>query len=408
MKILLIGHACGPNRGSEPGSTWNLARELAHSNDVWVLTHPQHRQEIEEDCVRNPNPRLHFAWLELTRFDPWKPATGQHGIRLHYLMWLPKAAKLARELHNKIHFDIVHHVSLSSISAPSSFWQLDAPFVWGPVGGGQCAPSAFRSYFRGTWMKESLRSLRVKLLPYSKHLRRTVAAAQMVLASNAETLKVLQLAGAKRTKLFLDSGVNDADLAREVSSRNPNSRITLLWAGRLEQIKALPLLLHAMGALPGQPVTLVVAGDGPEREACEKLANELGLSEAVTFVGHLKQSALSDLMLRSDAFVFTSLRDSFGSVVLEALARSLPVVTFQHQGVGTFLPPEACIKLRVSSPKETIQDLAAAIQTISENPAALRPMRAAALQFARAQTWARRAQAMTVVYQEAVHAYRAV
>ena len=47
MKVLLVGHACGPDRGSEPGLTWNWALSLSRHHQVHVLTHPQLRPEIE-------------------------------------------------------------------------------------------------------------------------------------------------------------------------------------------------------------------------------------------------------------------------------------------------------------------------------------------------------------------------
>ena len=103
---------------------------------------------------------------------------------------------------------------------------------------------------------------------------------------------------------------------------------------------------------------------------------------------------------RSDVFLFTSLRDSFGSVVLEAMAKGLPIVTLDHQGVGSFVPDAAAIKVPVTNPRETVESLAAAIEMLAKSPAVLFEMRVASWNFAKEQTWSRRAEQMTGMYQE--------
>ena len=56
MKILIVGHACCPGRGSEPGITWNTAWQLAESHDVWVITHPQTQRQTDDYLARHPRP----------------------------------------------------------------------------------------------------------------------------------------------------------------------------------------------------------------------------------------------------------------------------------------------------------------------------------------------------------------
>jgi len=73
MKVLLIGHACGPEMGSEPGFTWNWAQHLSRHNEVWVITHPQFRAEIEAYLLATPNPKVRFLWVDVeSALDPWK------------------------------------------------------------------------------------------------------------------------------------------------------------------------------------------------------------------------------------------------------------------------------------------------------------------------------------------------
>jgi glycosyltransferase involved in cell wall biosynthesis len=102
------------------------------------------------------------------------------------------------------------------------------------------------------------------------------------------------------------------------------------------------------------------------------------------------------------AFLFTSLRDSGGSVVLEAMAQGLPIVTLNHQGVQTFVPDNAGIKVPVTTPRETIQSLADAIDELSGSESRRHRMQVASWNVAKDHTWDRRAERMTRIYEEVV------
>src|SRR3546814_6341681 len=106
-----------------------------------------------------------MAWLGRTRWwDLWRPERGERGIHLHYLLWQKAAFDLARDLHARHRFDLVHHVSWGTVNAPPALWRLGPPFVWGPLGGGQSAPLRFHRYLGPAVVKEALRAARRRLL----------------------------------------------------------------------------------------------------------------------------------------------------------------------------------------------------------------------------------------------------
>ena len=47
MKVLIVGHPCGPGMGSEPGNTWNWAWHLSRTNQVWVIAHPEYKDRVD-------------------------------------------------------------------------------------------------------------------------------------------------------------------------------------------------------------------------------------------------------------------------------------------------------------------------------------------------------------------------
>jgi glycosyltransferase involved in cell wall biosynthesis len=406
LKVLLVGHACGPGLGSEPGITWNWAWQLSSHHHVWVICHPVYRDNVERFLREHPNTKLHFVWVTLPRWkDPWNPARGERGIRLHYLFWQHAAFWEASRLQQQHHFDLVHHVSWNTLSAPPLLWRLPIPFVWGPVGGGQTVPSMFLRYFGSSWGKEVLRTLRVKFVPLWPALRRAVLHSALILATNRESAQVLEAAGAKSIRLFLDIGILPDYLPRTPPSRRPADGLTLLWAGRLEPRKALQLALEALAQTQDGRLRLLVAGDGPQRRIWEAQTRRLGLQRQVQFLGWLPWDKMPDLFRQADAFLFTSLQDSSGSVVFEAMAHALPIITLDHQGVGEFVPSDAGIKVPVTTPGETAATLAQEICRLAASMETRVRMGEAAWAYARTQTWDRRAAQMSRWYHECLSRY---
>jgi glycosyltransferase involved in cell wall biosynthesis len=388
LRILIVGHTCSPLQGSEPGGVWNWASRIAEHHRVWLISHPQYRQEFLGLAAYRRPKNLDVRWISLPRWmDPWD-CRGDRGLRLHYILWLRAALKAAQTLHSAHRFDIVHHVGLGTVSVPSPFWRLGVPLFWGPIGGGQVAPAAFRGYFGPAWRSEWLRACRVRALVYSPALRRTVAHCSTILATNQATVQLLKRAGARDVRFFPDSGVPEYWLSPATPLVRPRPERVLIWWGRLEAHKALGLGLEALAKVKNTDVRLWVAGEGSMRSEWEALTVRLGLTRQVRFLGRVSRDSLKELAANADAFLFTSLRESFGSVVLEAMGMGLPVITLDHHGMALFLSTDAGFKVPVSSPDETADNLARAIESFAGLSLLLRQQMAeAAWNKAKEQNW---------------------
>ena len=79
------------------------------------------------------------------------------------------------------------------------------------------------------------------------------------------------------------------------------------------------------------PAKLLMVGDGPERADAYHLAEELGISERVCFLG--KQERVVELLSVSDLFLLPSAQESFGLVALEAMACQVPVIASDVGGL---------------------------------------------------------------------------
>jgi len=373
---------------------------MSRLHDVWLIAHPEHRSSVEQYLEENPNPALHIVWIELPALiDPWDPSKGLRGIRFHYMLWHRKAYRVAKRLHQDHGFDIIHHVSWNTISAPPTAWKLGAPFVWGPVGGGQVVPRRFYRYFGAGRVSQIVRAARVRAIPFMPSLRAAISNADMVLATNIETAGLLRQAGAGDVPYLLDAGIPVSALPTSYIEREAKPKLSVLWAGtHLETRKCLPLALEALAATKDLDIELLVAGDGPMREAWENTARKLDVHERVQFLGKVPWTTMQSLYAESDVFAFTSLCDSSGTAVIEAMAHGLPILTLDHQGVGSFMPAEAGIKVPVTFPEETVAALAKGLRLLASDPAARREMGIRAWTHARSFTWTQKAIQMNQHY----------
>jgi glycosyltransferase involved in cell wall biosynthesis len=107
-------------------------------------------------------------------------------------------------------------------------------------------------------------------------------------------------------------------------------KLKFLYAGRISKEKNLDILAEAFIKLCKERdnIVLVMAGDGPYREELEKhLADYPAL-----FLGYLTHQDLANYYASSDVFVFPSTTDTFGNVIIEALASGLPVIVSDKGG----------------------------------------------------------------------------
>ena len=108
----------------------------------------------------------------------------------------------------------------------------------------------------------------------------------------------------------------------------------LVSTGRLAQEKNWSTLLRAAQKVYQEhpDLRVVLIGDGPEKNALEELASELGIADRVTFTGELPFSDVTIYLKAADIFGFASTTETQGLVTLEAIAAGLPVVAVDASG----------------------------------------------------------------------------
>jgi len=161
--------------------------------------------------------------------------------------------------------------------------------------------------------------------------------------------------------------------------RPDSSPLQLLSYGRYVHKKGFDVLLYAFKQLldSGVDACLTIGGSGPESGALKALAVELGIASKVSLGVWFDD--VSEALDRSDLFVLPSRDEPFGIVMLEAMARGLPIVTTSTQGPVQVLSEETAFFADIDS----VESLALALNQAAQNPAEAVVRAEAALQLYR-------------------------
>ncbi len=175
--------------------------------------------------------------------------------------------------------------------------------------------------------------------------------------------------GANPDKCFIS--LLTVDINKYIREKASYGNRQLVCVGGLIVRKGVDLLLDAL-AKCDPSVTLVVVGDGGEKERLMEQAKKLGLEGRVTFTGFLEGDALYKCYSESDAFVLPTREDCFGLVTLEAMCAHLPVISSKYADGARDLIEDKVTGIIVDP--ENSEEFARAIESVVMDTARLKEM----------------------------------
>jgi glycosyltransferase involved in cell wall biosynthesis len=158
--------------------------------------------------------------------------------------------------------------------------------------------------------------------------------------------------------------------------------VVIAYVSRIAPEKNVDYLADALSIVAARrpDARILMVGDGPSRGALERR-----LGPSAHFAGYRTGQDLADHYAAADIFAFSSLTETFGNVVLEAMASGLPVVALRAGGVGeTVRSGETGILVEPSEPPDR---LAEALLSVVESPDERTRMAEAARRYAESQSW---------------------
>jgi len=313
--------------------------------------YPEHKTDISGSFFREQalalkkhGHRVGVIYPQLRSFLAWKSAfTGKNGVeqqldngmptlRFHSMAWFPLVPDgntclwlqlglrlYAKYAHRYGQPDLIHaHSMLNAGSLARRIkWRYGIPFV---------ITEHKSAYARDCLRKPQL--LRVRSIAECASGRFAVSQPFCILLEKL-------LGPAVGTWEEMPNVVEQrfVDYALTDTVRNTDSFVFLNVA-LLTENKGVHTLISAFAKAFGNDpsVVLNIGGDGSERPRLEALARHLGVSDRVQFLGALTREQVAEAMAQADAFVLSSRYETFGVVIIEALAMGRPVVATRCGG----------------------------------------------------------------------------
>jgi len=318
MRILFCNYEYPPLGGGGGVINALLAEELAKSHEVAVLT--SHGLGLPLRSVQNG--------VQVVRVPVYFRKQQSVASLLSMIAFLPLGIRAGRTLLRANRYDVINtHFVVPTGPVGNALANLAGiPNVLSLHGGDLYDPSKMLSPHRNPLLRAWIRRL----------LRR----ADVVVGQSRNTLANMRRYYAPEiegTLIPLGIPKPEGEAApRSHYGFDEHDRL-LVTVGRLVARKAIPQLILMMEAFRGEPVRLLIIGDGPQQRFLQEQVRIRRLGGQVLFLGYVEEAEKFRVLRMCDAYVSTSQHEGFGLVFLEAMACGLPVVCYDHGGQTDFL-----------------------------------------------------------------------
>lgn len=339
MNILLGMYACEPNKGSEPEVGWRWMIESAKKFDnVVVVTRANNKDNIEKEFSKLEIKNVKFEYFDLPKWlSFWKK--GGRGVQLYAYLWEISIFFFLLKKYKKNEFDIAQRVTFVTYRFPSFIWYFSKKFIFGPIAGGERFPLDFLKIFsfKGK-IKEIIRMIIQRISLFDPFVLLTFYKADEIIAVTEDTKTILPKFFQDKVIIKPAISIDIKDFNVDVSqrlARKQGEPLKLLYIGRLIEWKGIMLTLMALKDIEKSKYVFDIVGEGNDIDIFKEYIETHNLN--VHFLGQKNRQELSTFYLSNDLFVFPSLHDSGGMVILEAKAHGLPVLVSSFGGPQMFI-----------------------------------------------------------------------
>lgn len=380
IRPLIIAEAANPALTSAALVGWSCAKAIAAETDAHIVTEWRNRDDFlraglveGRDFTAINNRKLqHLAWSLATKLSGKGTFSWSLYAVFSNLVYPFFERALWREFEPRLRageFDVVHRIL--PLSPTSASWiaprlkKIGVPFIVGPLNGGVPWPKGFDELRRQE--RDAAGRLRA-LYRLTPGLRATQESASAILTASRTTLREMPAHLHERCVFIPENAIDPAKFplhARE-EPREGNQPLRLSFVGRLVALKGIDMLIEAAAPLVRSgSVTIDIIGDGPDRERFREMLDREHLGDRVRMDGWIEHAKLGARLRESDLFVFPSIREFGGGVVLEAMALGIPPVVLDHGGPPELVPPGTGFVLPMQSRDEIVRNLRDLLITLS-------------------------------------------
>lgn len=344
MNILYIAYSCSPYAGSEDKIGWSIPFESAKHNRVVVITKEEQRRDIEDFLNKNPVSNVEVHYVDIPGIYKKLFKGFLYSGRLN--VWQKQAFALAKKYCAEHSIDVIHQVTPVEFRAVGDYFRIpNVKFVCGPLGGGESIPEGLQGYAAGHRAVEGIRAMINRWCRFTMKLSGKLDRCDAVMFANEETRAFLSEVSesCKTAALYSEIGLDREDLTDHNSAKQVHSKCRFLAAGRMIYRKGFDFLLDALEQLSDElDYEFQILGTGPELERLQRrCADSPKLAKRVVFRGAVPYEKMEHAYCEADVFVMPSIRETTGTVLLEAMSRGLPVITVGKFGGAMLLGEES-------------------------------------------------------------------
>ena len=339
MNILYIAYSCSPNHGSEDRIGWKIPLASAANHRVFVLTKEEHRSEIEEYRKNHLSCQVQFYYVDIPAAYKKIFRGFSYSGRLN--IWHKRALVAAEEICRREGIDLIHQITPVEFRSIGDYGRIpNVKFVCGPIGGGEYIPSGLRYYARLHALEEIFRTGINRFSLLKLRCSGVLSRCDAVLFANKETKQYLSSAmcSSKFCKCMTEIGIDSEEIAQDGEKNVADTTRNFLVAGRLIYRKGHAFLLDALKELPAEyHYTCTMLGNGPELNRLRKACKANGLECRVRFKDKVPFQEMDKIYADAHVLIMPSIRETTGSVLLEAMSRGIPIVTIDRFGGAMLL-----------------------------------------------------------------------
>lgn len=332
--ILIAAYDVSTGSSSEGHVAFNLLKYLSKKYRIILITRKNNKASLAADQnFQQKCPGIHILGYDLPKWASW----WKRGARFYqiyaYLWQMTWVFAVKNHDRFKRNIKLVHVLNFHNDSIPSLAWMLGLPLVWGPINHNEMVASWRRRFWPNLKSLSNMIAFLIRWLmwKFDPFLRLHILKSNIILSAGNWVNNRLCLDFSKKVIIRSQLGVDEADfnLNHTAISKNETKHKELIFAGRLDWIKGVDLIIEALSHLPSE-YSLRLVGSGPAEKHLRTLATKLELDSRIDFQLPVSRVKLAALYANADLFVFPS-AEVAGLSWVEALACGLPVVTFDGE-----------------------------------------------------------------------------
>lgn len=377
-RLLLSAYQCAPEMGSTSHIGWQWYSRLAKRIPVTLITHIRNQSALQKVGAPFPHSEIVFIDTEyfagplyrsLSKFFP----KSEYAVSLlsfadFYFYDTLAVKQMKKRQQAGEGWDIIHQVTPVSPKSITRLHTLNCPVVLGPWNGGLTLPLAFpKVILQDTNWMYPLRHLG-NLVEF---FWQSLPHASVILTATQATFSSIPKKFHSRCQHFLENGV-DLELFTPAPWPAPPSSsqpLQIVFVGRLVAFKGMPMLLEAIARLKNyRPLQLNIVGRGPREREWKELATRLDLDQIVTWHGAADHAQVVRQLHQAHVLCLPSVRESGGSVLLEAMACARPVLAVDYGGPGEIIDERVGRVVPSQGTATVIKGLMDGLNDIFEHP----------------------------------------